>query len=222
MTLARAYTRVSSEEQSREGLSLGVQESRIKAYCIAKGLDVVKVYTDAGRSAKDTNRPAFKDLVQNLHPGDAVVAVKLDRLFRNTRDALDFVELLKKKESELICIDESIDTTTPTGKFTFTLFAGLATLEREQTSERTRQVMRSLKDGGRKYGPPPFGKVEQGGRLVSSEEQQAALGRIVELRASGLSMRQIASLMKSEGVPTPRGGAEWHHSTVRHLLRRAT
>lgn len=221
---ALGYVRVSTEDQAREGLSLGVQKDRITAFCTAKGfvLNVQNLYEDAGRSAKDTNRPALRELLRQVREGDVVVACKLDRLFRNTRDALETAEMLRARGAQLVSIGESIDTSTPAGNFFFTLVAALATLEREQTSERTRQVMRSLRDGGRKYGPPPFGKVEQGGRLVSSEEQQAALGRIVELRASGLSMRQIASLMKSEGVPTPRGGEQWHHSTVRHLLRRAT
>lgn len=219
MTKALAYVRVSTEEQAREGLSLGVQESRIKAYCLAKNLVMEKVYTDAGRSAKSINRPAFTDLVQNLQSGDAVVAVKLDRLFRNTRDALGFVDLLKERGAELICIDEGIDTVSPTGKFTFTLFAALAQLERDQTAERTKRVIGALKESGKKYGPAPFGKYAEGSTLVDDRSQLAAAAQIRLLRSQGMSLREIASWLGSQGIRTPRGGP-WQHSTVRYLLEK--
>lgn len=216
---ARCYVRVSSEEQAREGLSLGVQEARLRAFCLAKGLAEPAVYVDEGRSAKNTRRASYQDLVQNLEPGDTVVACKLDRLFRNTRDALDFIEFLKARGCDLIVIDEAIDTSTPTGRFFFTLVAALASLEREQTAERTKRVIGTLKESGKKYGPAPFGKYAEGSTLVDDRSQIGAMTRIKALRHVGMSLREIAALMQDEGIRTPRGGP-WQHSTVRYLLEK--
>jgi excisionase family DNA binding protein len=65
MTRAGIYCRVSTGRQREEGESLAIQQSRLTAYCTAQGFDVVKVYVDAGISAKDTKRPQFQALMRD-------------------------------------------------------------------------------------------------------------------------------------------------------------
>ena len=92
MEKAIGYVRVSSEEQSREGVSLDAQEARIKAYAVMRGLELVEVHREEGVSAKTPlrKRPEGSKLVAQMARKQAthVIAVKLDRLFRNTADAL--------------------------------------------------------------------------------------------------------------------------------------
>ena len=54
------YTRVSTDEQAAEGISLYAQRAKIDAYCVANDWQVASVETDAGFSAKDTNRPSCR------------------------------------------------------------------------------------------------------------------------------------------------------------------
>ena len=92
MEKAIAYVRVSSEEQSREGVSLDAQEARVRAYAVMRGLELVEIFREEGVSAKTPlkKRPEGSKVVELLAKKKAthVIAVKLDRLFRNTADAL--------------------------------------------------------------------------------------------------------------------------------------
>ena len=59
--VAGIYIRVSTEDQAREGFSLGEQEEKLKQLCEYKDYEIYKVYEDAGMSAKDMeHRPAFQ------------------------------------------------------------------------------------------------------------------------------------------------------------------
>jgi len=87
---AIGYARVSTEDQATEGLSLAAQQQRIRAYCKAHGLNLAGVEVDEGISASRplAKRPAGARLLNQLQDGQAVVAVKLDRLFRDAGDCL--------------------------------------------------------------------------------------------------------------------------------------
>lgn len=65
--IAGIYVRVSTEEQSREGFSLQKQEDRLKEFCQFKRYSIYKVYKDAGISAKNDKRPAYQEMVRNIH-----------------------------------------------------------------------------------------------------------------------------------------------------------
>ncbi len=94
------YCRVSTEDQAGNGVSLDAQRHRIEAYCTAHGLVLAHVEEDAGISAKKTtNRPGLQRALSALSDGDAdgLVAVKLDRLSRTTRDILDLVTRAEKE-----------------------------------------------------------------------------------------------------------------------------
>uniref|UniRef100_UPI0035A15CA6 recombinase family protein n=1 Tax=Jeotgalibaca porci TaxID=1868793 RepID=UPI0035A15CA6 len=88
------YVRVSTQEQANEGYSVGEQEERLKAYCIAKGWTVYKVYTDGGFSGANTERPALKQMLIDIKNKkvNAVVVYKLDRLSRSQKDTLLLIE----------------------------------------------------------------------------------------------------------------------------------
>ena len=93
--IAGIYTRVSTEDQAREGFSMGEQEEKLKQYCDFKGYDIYKVYKDAGISAKNDKRPAYQEMMQDVKDGkiNVIVAFKLDRL---TRSVYDIEKLMKR------------------------------------------------------------------------------------------------------------------------------
>tara|TARA_B100000949_G_C14165719_1_gene401109 strand:- start:107 stop:715 length:609 start_codon:yes stop_codon:yes gene_type:complete len=155
------YIRVSTEKQADEGYSLEAQESRLQSFCDAQGwtVDAAHVYVDAGISGKSTERPAFLAMMQAAQDGQIarIVAIKLDRLARNTKDFLGTVERLQSYGCDLVLLKESFDTGTPHGKFALTMFAAIAELEASQIAERTmsgrKQKAAQGGDNGR-YTPP--------------------------------------------------------------------
>lgn len=86
--VAGIYIRVSTEDQAREGFSLSEQEEKLKALCSYKEYDVYKLYENAGISAKDTKRPAFKEMMKDIRDKkiNIIVAYKLDRLTTSVYD----------------------------------------------------------------------------------------------------------------------------------------
>ena len=87
--IAGVYIRVSTEDQAREGFSLGEQEEKLKQLCDYKGYEIYKVYCDAGISAKDMeHRPKFQEMLQDMRDGkiNYIVAYKLDRVTRSVSD----------------------------------------------------------------------------------------------------------------------------------------
>ena len=83
------YTRVSTEDQAREGFSLPEQRERLEAMCKYKGYEIYDYYEDAGISAKTGNKlPAFDELLQDIKykKCNTIVVLKLDRLTRSVAD----------------------------------------------------------------------------------------------------------------------------------------
>ena len=88
--IAGIYTRVSTEDQAREGFSMGEQEERLIEYCNFKRYQVYKVYKDPGISAKNDKRPSYQEMLQDMKDGkiNVIVAFKLDRLTRSVYDVI--------------------------------------------------------------------------------------------------------------------------------------
>ncbi|MCX6026878.1 MAG: recombinase family protein, partial [Chloroflexi bacterium] len=192
VTLALGYVRVSREEQVREGVSLDAQRDRVAAYAIAKSLTLVDVIADEGLSGKDTNRPGLQDLLARCERGEAkhVIVWKLDRLTRRTRHLLNLVEdLFLEGGIELHSVSESLDTSTPHGRFVLTLFGGLAQMERELIVERTRSALAFKREQGQPTSHPPLGFASTGkrSRMVPVPAELAVVERILLLWRQGKS-----------------------------------
>ncbi|MDD2391816.1 MAG: recombinase family protein [Bacilli bacterium] len=81
-TICGIYPRVSTEDQAREGHSLGEQKKKLKELAKYKEYKIYKIYEDTGRSAKDTNRPKFQEMIQDVKDGkiNKILVYKLDRI----------------------------------------------------------------------------------------------------------------------------------------------
>lgn len=218
------YARVSTDEQAREGVSLDAQVTRIRAYCLAKDLELVDVLTDDGLSGKTLNRPALQEVLQRCERGEVghVVVVKLDRLTRRTRDLLALVEdLFLARHIELHSVSESLDTSTPHGRFVLTLFGGLAQMERELIGERTSTALAYKREQKQPTSHPPYGFKPNGSRhrMLPVPEELAVVRRIIERWRLGGSYGRIATALNADDTPTKRGG-RWHRSTVRGVVQR--
>jgi len=228
-TAAVAYVRVSTEEQAAEGVSLDAQIAAVRAYATLRGLDLVDVVVDAGVSAGKplADRPGgavVVDLVRRRKVR-AVVAVKLDRVFRNAGDCLVVTEGWDKAGVALHLVDmggQAIDTSSAMGRFFLTVMAGAAEMERNLISERTASALAHKRATGRKSNA----NATIGLRVAADDEtmvvdadEARAIELVRSLRASGHPVREIVEALDRAGIP-PRG-ARWHATTVNRMLARA-
>ncbi len=136
------YIRVSTEMQVERD-SLINQEEVVVNFSRSKNKEI-KIYKDAGVSAKGKDRPAFQEMLSDIRQGliDAVVVTKLDRITRNLKDLIFLKELFEEYGVSFISITQSLDTSTPMGRFSFYILGLVAELEREMTAERVAEDMK--------------------------------------------------------------------------------
>ena len=131
------YCRVSTQLQFEKGNSIPEQKKRLEAYCESRGWDNYEVFTDAGFSGSNMERPALSDLIRRISEFDTVLVYKLDRLSRNQRDILYLIEdVFNANGVAFNSITENFDTSTPVGKLMLSMMGAFAELERQQINER--------------------------------------------------------------------------------------
>ena len=158
--IAGIYIRVSTEDQAREGFSLGEQEEKLRQLCKYKDFEIFKVYKDAGISAKNMkDRPAFQQMLDDMKAGklNYIVAYKLDRVTRSVRDLEQLIEELEKYNCYLICERDDVNTSTANGRFFVRMLTVLSQLEIEIVSERTKFGLNGAIKAGHIPGKVPLG-----------------------------------------------------------------
>jgi len=136
------YIRVSSKDQN---------EARQVEALTMKGIE--KFYTDKV-SGKDTNRPQLKKILEFVREGDTVYIESISRLARNTLDFLTLVKELTSRGVTVVSLKETLDTSTPQGKFMLTVFGALYELERDSIKERQAEGIAVAQKQGVRFGRP--------------------------------------------------------------------
>lgn len=113
--------------------------------------DIEKWFTEKV-SAKDTNRPKLRELLDFAREGDTIHIHDFSRLARSTKDLLDIVETLNTKGVHLVSNKENIDTSTPTGKLMLTMIGAIAEFERQNLLDRQREGIAIAKRNGKYKG----------------------------------------------------------------------
>lgn len=216
------YTRVSTQEQAREGYSIDEQAARLNSYCDAMNWRDVKLYTDPGYSGGSTDRPALQQLIRDVEAGmvSRVVVYKLDRLSRSQLDTLYLIErVFLAHGCEFVSISESFDTGTPFGRAMIGILAVFAQLEREQIKERMTMGREARAKEGKYHGgsSAPTGYDYTDGELVVYPPEAMQVREVFRLYASGLSLRQIAQKFLAAGISHRHG--IWSECTIRKVLQ---
>ena len=227
---AICYVRCSTQEQADSGLGLEAQAERIRAYCVMRKLELLDIITDAGVSGGKplASRDGGQQLLTMIRQrkADAVVMLKLDRMFRNAGDCLTTVETWEKAGVALHVVDmggNAIDTTSAAGRFMLVVLAGAAEMERNLTRERTRSAMAIKKANGQRVGAVPFGfdLADDETTLIPNEREHAVIRDMRAMKASRMTLREIAFALTERGVPTKTGKASrWTHSAVARIVNR--
>lgn len=132
-----AYVRVSTDEQSLERQIVGLSNFNIDRFFEEK------------ISAKDTNRPKLKEMLDFAREGDNIYVLDFSRIARSTRDLLNIIDQLKEKKINLISVKENLDTNTPTGKLMLTMIAAINEFERANLLERQKEGIAIAKEQGK-------------------------------------------------------------------------
>lgn len=220
MIRAAIYTRVSTQEQARDGYSIGEQIERVTKYCDVMQWKVVRVYTDAGFSGANTERPGLQSLIEDVKSGNVnkIVVYKLDRLSRSQLDTLYLIEkVFLANAADFVSISENFDTGSPFGKAMIGILAVFAQLEREQIKERLIMGKDArVKEGKWTGGITPFGYDYIDGKLVINEFEAMQVKEMFSEFVSGVSLHQIEQNFKNKGYQMRNGNfALW---SIRYML----
>ena len=183
------YARVSTKDQSCE-----LQLRDLRAYCAARQLNLVREYVDQGVSGTKDSRPQLNELMDDSRKRklDAVIVWRFDRFARSTKHLLCALEEFRSLGVGFISYQENIETGTPLGQALFTIIAAVAELERNLIVERVCAGIRNARVSGKHLGRP---------------RQYVDLDRIRDMRAAGMSLRQVAEKL-AVGYGTVRTALE--------------
>lgn len=219
--IAGIYIRVSTENQAREGFSLGEQEEKLRQLCKYKGFEIFKVYKDAGISAKDMkNRPAFKTMLEDMKNGliNYIVAYKLDRVTRSVRDLEVLISTLEKYHCYLICDRDDVNISTANGRFFVRMLTVLSQLEIEIVSERTKFGLNGAIKAGHIPGKCPLGYYRDKDKTLKNDNStKDVVVRIFEMYLEGKSYQTIVNILNKEKVLYPEV-KHWIDSSINRII----
>lgn len=215
------YIRVSSKGQE-DNTSLAEQRKRIEAYCALNDDQLVAVYEEVKSGTKMSTRPQFLEAIRRVQASaDGIIAMKLDRIARNTKDLLTLVEdVLEPAGKVLVLLDLNIDTSTPMGSTMLGMMGLIAQMEAKTIKERcTTGQKAKAANGGYAYGSPAFGRQALDKDLVVNEAEQQVIDLIRRHHKSGKTSYGIAKYLNDKAIPTKRGST-WTPTGVNNILKR--
>ena len=150
------YARQSIDKKDSISIDTQIEYCRHEA----ANTDNIKTYVDKGYSGKNTNRPAFEQMMSDISAGliTTVIVYRLDRVSRSIVDFADFINTLENKKTSFISATEKFDTSSPMGRAMLYIIAVFAQLERETIAQRIKDnYYERIKRGAVGGGPAPYG-----------------------------------------------------------------
>ena len=215
MASVYGYVRVSSIAQV-DGESLETQSKQINSYAISKGwtVDLENIYVEAGVSGgtEFQDRPEGQKLISNLKTGDVLIFTKLDRAFRNVRNAFNTLHDLKERGICVHFLDLGGEVTgNGVGAIVFAVMSSFASFERERIATRIREVKQMQKAQGKFVGGRrAFGYDIVNGMKVPNQIEQSIISEMRTLKESGASLRDIKSWLEAtKGIQFSKMGIKY-------------
>ncbi len=218
------YLRVSTDEQAREGFSVENQRLACTNYAKLNGYEVKRIFTDDGRSARTTVRPALQEMLAQLkdEPVEALIIYKIDRFARNVADFAQLYTDFKNRDIKLLSVNEG--DLTGTNSIIPNIFASIAQWESEVNGARTKDALMQKFREGWQPTPPPLGYRSVGGdgERKSCEPDPYMFPIIKEMfelyATGGYSIMEIQDWLCERNV-LAKSGALLSHSVINTILR---
>jgi DNA invertase Pin-like site-specific DNA recombinase len=202
----RALGYASVNGDGRGTAELDAQKRAIQRCAERLRLELIEVVREREpEKGKALDRAGLSYVIERIAAGDAscVVVTGLDRLSRSVAELGTIVQWLERNEVRLVAVDLALDTSSAAGRATARALASVAGWERERLSERTRKGLAAARS-----------KRHASSAAAAGSDWPDIRKRIAAMRADGMTLQAIADVLNKEGVPTPRGGAEWRPSSV--------
>lgn len=200
------YCRVSTEEQARNGLSLGDQRDTLERYAKEHDMLIVGVYEDAGISARKPyrKRPAILRLLEDVKAKkvDTILFTKLDRWFRNVGNYYAVQDILDENGVSWQAILEDYETVTASGRLKVNIMLSVAQDEADRTSERIKFTFEEKRLRGESTnGRVPLGyKIEHKRPVIDKEKSDAALDMFQTFVATRSALAATKRLHSEWGI----------------------
>lgn len=220
---ARAVLYLRQSTHRDDSISLELQESAGREYCLRRGYEVVAVEADPGISGRTWERPAVKRTMSMIEERDADVIVvwKWSRLSRSRRDWAVAVDKIEATGGRLESSTEPVDTTTSTGRFTRGMLAELAAFE----SDRIGDTWRESHARRRKLGLPHSGSPRLGytyspeTKSFSPDPEMAPIVRELYRRyIDGAGLVTLSKWLRDLNIDSPRSRKPWTHPGLAQFL----
>ena len=228
---AAIYSRVSSDAQDVE-LSIFGQIRALKDFAAKHGYEITREYSDESESGRNTNRPAFREMISvaKTHdpPFEVILVWKLNRFARNRIDSATFKKLLRDRGIKVVSINEPLEDN-PSGRLLEGVIETIDQFYSENMGEDIRRGMRENATRGFYNGSrPPYGMkrapIKDGGktryRLEPFPEDSVevqTVRRVFDMAMNGSGNKEIAMALNRDGFRTG-GGERWGQTTVHKLL----
>ena len=217
------YTRVSTHHQiDKDSLPLQREDLINYSKYVLNSKDYV-IFEDAGYSGKNTDRPAFQDMIKRIKAGEFthLLVWKIDRISRNLLDFCDMYDNLKKYNCIFVSKNEQFDTSSAMGEAMLKIILVFAELERKLTGERVKSVMLDRANKGLWNGAPmPLGyKWDSKIKFpVIDENEKETIETIFKLYLQNESTSVVRNYLNANNIKTKRDGS-WTTKTVTDIIR---
>ena len=200
MTKLVGYVRIGAREREGDRPSLDIQRRGLENAARAGGWELIRVEEDV-RSGRSVRRPGLRAALAACRAGEAdgIVVARLDRLTYSLSDLAELVSEAVERGYTIVSLQPAVDIASDGGRAVGEVLAEAASWQ-----------PRAIASAGRALTGRP-------GRPSSTPGPVAE--RIRDLRAQGMTLQAICDTLNAEGVPTPRGGAEWRPTSLRSVLR---
>ena len=216
---AALYTRVSTEDQAKDGFSLDAQKKFLLEHCVSRGLTPVGVYVDEGYSGRSVDRPAYQEMMAAMDQWDVLLVLKMDRIHRNSMNFTLMMNHLRENGKDFTSTRDKFDTSTAIGRFVMDIIQRIAQLESEQIGERVKIGMEQKARTGTGHlgSGHPYGYYYDNGKLEVDLDEALTVRAIYRMHSKGSSLNDIAKTLNDANIPAKKGG-QWNKQSVHKIL----